>query len=165
MGANVSDILRNHDPADPVDARAVAEAMLQLTGRAIIDGDFESFARCLHYPQRIGSFEGEQILRSQDDARRVYDGVRQTMDALGVTDMTREVVACDYKDATTIQTTHVSYLLAGDRLVQRPYPTHSLLAYRDGHWGIIESHYAVADNTMHGRVLAGTTESEEEHKQ
>ena len=73
------------DPKDPVfeTAHDAAEFLLEITGNALRDGDFDAYAERFALSNVLSSPE-EQSINNMTDLRRVFDGVRALMAEKGM---------------------------------------------------------------------------------
>lgn len=136
-------------------ARDVSEYLLARTGQAYATGDFDLFAACFVLPQWMETFEGRRLIATTEDLRQLFDGVRAHFDRLGVTDLVRHCIAAEFRDPDTVEATHESRLLAGNRLVQQPYPCFSVLKRTDAGWQVAGGQYAIPDALAHSAALTG----------
>ena len=139
------------------DPKAVSESLLEKTGAAYKSGDAESVVQCFLLPQEMGTFEGRRLMETPEQLRDTFEAVRLYHRRLGVTQMVRHCLVAEYKDADTIEATHESRLLSGQRLVQRPYPAFSVLKRIGGVWKIASSQYAITDAPFLSDALMGRT--------
>ena len=132
------------DPPDPPEesAREIVERLLEQTGQAILSNDFSLAEPCFKLPQDIQIFDSGVPIRTVEDLRALFEGVRDHYASLGVTDLQRPCTSSVFHDADTIYATHMTYVLAGGVLVMEPYPVFSILHRDDGTWRIAHSVYA-----------------------
>jgi hypothetical protein len=133
-------------------ASDIAEAILEVTGDALLSGDFEAFAAVFHVPQTMATMAGSIHMETIDDMRRAFDDMQAHFKAVGVTKMVRTCVAAEYKSPTRIETTHVSELLQDNRRLTEPYPVYSILEKVDGDWKVTRGEYAL--EPTNGQALA-----------
>ena len=133
-------------------ASDIAEAILEITGEALMSGNFEAFASVFHVPQVMSTMAGSINMESIDDMRRAFDNSRAHFEAIGVTEMVRNCVAAEYKTPTRIESTHVCNLLHNGKRLNEPYPVFSVLEKVDGAWKVTGSEYAL--ESTNGQALA-----------
>ncbi len=137
-------------------AKDVSEYLLDRTGTALMTGDFDLFAACFSLPQQMETFEGRRRIETRDELKTVFDGVRSYFRQRNVTQLARHCIEATYRDPDTIVTTHMSRVVSGTSLVQKPYPVMSLLCRGDdGIWKVSDSMYAIEDEPRHARALSG----------
>ncbi len=118
--------------------------------------DFDLFAACFVLPQQMETFEGCRYIKTLDDLRTVFDGVTAYFRQKNVTHLARHCIEATYRDPDTIVATHMSRVVSGTSLVQKPYPVMSLLCRDDsGIWRVSDSMYAIEDEPRHARALSG----------
>jgi hypothetical protein len=71
-------------PTSHGSAFEVASSLLEITGKAIETGDFDTFAACFKLPQSLGTMDGIRKLTTRDDIRQVFDGVRRRYREMGL---------------------------------------------------------------------------------
>jgi ketosteroid isomerase-like protein len=133
-------------------ATDIAEALLDLTGTAIMKRDFDAFAPSFQLPHVMVTIKDVITVETSDDLRRAFDQMCDHFAAIGVTDLVRQIVAAEYKTPARIQSTHVADLLHNGKRLADPYPVYSVLEKIDGQWKITSSEYAV--EPMSGPALA-----------
>ncbi len=133
-------------------ASDIAEALLEITGDALLSGNFDAFAAVFHVPQVMATMAGPIHMETMDDMRRAFDEMHQHFKAIGVTEMVRTCVAADYKSSTRIESTHVSDLLHNGKRLSEPYPVFSVLEKVDGDWKVTGGEYALEPSN--GQALA-----------
>ncbi len=142
------------NPWSEVSAKVVSEQLLEETGNALLNRDFESFAKAFHVPQTVTTYDRTIELETVDDLRRVFEQMCTSFESLSVTDYVRECVAAEFKSKTVIETTHVSHLIRNGTHVMPPYPVYSTLEMKDGRWKVSGGAYAVDQDTGQARALA-----------
>ena len=133
-------------------ASDIAEAILEITGDALLSGDFDAFAAVFHVPQVMATMAGPINMETVDDMRRAFDELHQHFKAIGVTDMVRSIVAAEYETPARIQSTHVSNLLHNGKRLNEPYPVFSVLERINGDWKVTGGEYAL--EPTNGQALA-----------
>lgn len=133
-------------------ATDIAQALLEVTGNALMSEDFAAFAAVFHVPQVMTTMAGPIQMETIDDMRRAFDDMCQHFAAIGVTELIRNCVAAEYKTPTRIETTHVSELLHNGKRLSEPYPVFSVLEKIDGNWKVTGGEYALEPSN--GQALA-----------
>ena len=124
-------------------AKDISEAILEITGEALISGDFEAFASVFHVPQYMATLAGPIYMETREDMRRAFDEMHGFFKTSGITELNREVTEARYVSETRIESTHVSNP-AGDRgFVKGPYPVFSIIEKIDGTWKVAGSEYVL----------------------
>lgn len=118
--------------------------MLEETGRGLDTGDFALFEPCFEIPQETVIFDsGTPPIRTRDDLRALFDGVRSHYAELDVERIIRPCIEATFHDSDTIYATHVTFLLKGNELLKEPYPVFASIKRRGDGWKIVHSVYAV----------------------
>lgn len=133
-------------------ASDVAEALLEVTGDALMTSDFPAFAAVFRVPQQMATMAGPIHMETVEDMQRAFVDMCQHFKAIGVTDMFRTCVSAEYRTPTKIETTHVSELLQNGKRLNEPYPVFSVLEKIDGNWMVTSSEYAL--EATNGQALA-----------
>lgn len=133
-------------------ASDIAEALLDITGNALMSDDFDAFAAVFHVPQVMATMAGTVHMETLDDMRRAFDGMHEHLTAIGVTEMFRTCAAAEFKSPTRIESTHVTELLRDGKRLNEPYPVFSVLEKIDGNWKVTGSEYAL--EASDGQALA-----------
>ncbi len=141
-------------------ARAVSEYLLEVTGRAMLDRDFDTVSAVFALPNRITTAGQTKVVTTVCELSRIMKGVCGYYEAQGVTALDRRCVAADFRGPDRVEATHVSRLLAGEREVAPPFPVYSVLERQDGMWRIASSDYAIDDDGPHGTALLCRNENE-----
>lgn len=129
--------------ADGLSAKEISKIFLERTGSAAFSNDFETFSKCFHLPQEIGSFEGLRTIETLDELREVFDGTRSYIRQMGITQTIRHCIEANFRDVDTIAATHETRLLIGQTMAQPPYVAFSILKKFSDGWKITFSQYAV----------------------
>lgn len=139
----------------PKTAREIAEDLLARTGQGLITGDFRLFCECFALPKEMETFEGRRVIRTEAEMEAVFRDVRAYYAKIGMTKMDRHIVDAEYRNATSIVSTHQSRLVAECELVQQPFDVLSVIELIDGDWRIRHSQYAIVDSEDHNTALIG----------
>jgi ketosteroid isomerase-like protein len=134
-------------------ASDIVEAILEVTGGALMSGDFDTLAAVFHVPQTIATMAGPIHMETADDLRRAFDGTHQYFKDLGVTEIIRECVAAKYTSPTRIECTHVTELVKNGERLNDPYPVFSVLEKVDGGWKVTRGEYALEATNGHALAL------------
>lgn len=136
-------------------AREIAEDLLARTGQGLITGDFKLFGECFALPKEMETFEGRRVIRTQAEMESVFNDVRAYYAKIGMTHMERHVVDAEFRNPTSIVSTHQSRLVAEYELVQQPFDVLSVIELIEGAWRIRHSQYAIVDSEDHNTALIG----------
>jgi hypothetical protein len=134
-------------------AREVSEFLLDVTGRGLLQRDFELFASAFHLPHPVSTMDDRFVLQTRDDLRRAFDSTCDHHKDAGVTDMVRYCEAAAFKSPTCVEATHVAQLMRGSEPLQDPYPVFSVLQKIEGAWKIMSSDYAMDSTTGRAKAL------------
>ena len=146
---------RKHLSETEKSARKIAEDLLERSGRGLLTGDFGLFADCFALPTEMETFDGRRIIKTLAELEAAFDAVRAYFGTTGMTRMERHIVDAEFRNPTSIFSTHQSCLAAEDVLVQQPFDVLSVIALIDGRWRIRHSQYAITDSHAHKMALIG----------
>lgn len=140
---------------DLTEAVAITQELLDITGAAILSGDFVSFCDCFSLPTVFDTFEGRVRLDTVADLEARFKKVRAHYASLNMTDHVRHIVSAEWFDSRTIHATHQGRVLSGNMLMQAPYTVFSILKNTGTRWQITVSQYAIPDSDQHNAALTG----------
>jgi hypothetical protein len=141
-------------PTSHGSAFEVASSLLEITGKAIETGDFDTFAACFKLPQSLGTMDGIRKLTTRDDIRQVFDGVRRRYREMGPYRLDRWIAAALYDGPDEIRSSHVTHVLSTEgRLLMDPFVSMTRLERQAGQWQIADNLYSVNKDTAHGQAL------------
>ncbi|MEL6641202.1 MAG: hypothetical protein AAFP98_07795 [Pseudomonadota bacterium] len=133
-------------------ASDVSQALLDITGAALMSGDFDAFASAFHVPQHMATMAGPVFMETTEDMRRAIDEMHNHIKGIGATDLVRKCVVAEYKTPSRIEATHTSEILKDGKRLSGTYPGFSVLEKIDGNWKVTASEYALEAND--GKALA-----------
>lgn len=140
--------------ADGHTAREISEALLEITGKALIGNDFESFERCFHVPHLIETPDEKRVLKTQAALRRVFDCVVEDYRNRNITDLIRITEVAEFRGPFRVEATHCTHMMSRHLRVMDPFPCFSVLEFIDDRWQCTSSQYAVDQKTTVGRALS-----------
>lgn len=140
---------------DPAIALDIAQKALDATGAAILSGDFDAIENAFALPVLFGTFDGEVLIETAEELEARFKDVRAHHRSLGVTDMVRNILECDWHDGETIHTTFQSRLLSGETLAQAPYTTLTKTKKFGDAWKCTSMLIAIPDSEEHNEALLG----------
>ena len=118
-------------------------------------GGFAKFSSCFILPKEMETFEGRRVINTLAELEEVFDDVRRYYQSIGMTRMERRIVDSEFRNSTTIVSTHNSRLYAEDQLIQQPFDVLSVIELVEGAWRIRHSEYAITDSNAHNHALVG----------
>jgi len=136
-------------------ARAITTELLNRSGRAFVNGDFDAFLSCISLPYRLETFDGKRLVETEDQLRDVFEAVRMHHRKTSVTEMNRHVVEALFRDQDTILATFETRLLHKNILTQAPYPVFAVIVRENGAWKTNNMTVAVEDSAAHNALLMG----------
>lgn len=139
--------------ADGKTAIEISERLLELTGKALLGNDFDSFALHFHVPHTIETPDRKTVLKTRAALEAVFDTVVQDYADRQVTKLIRFCEVAEFRGPFKVEATHISHMMCGDLRVMDPYPSFTVLEFIDGRWKATSSQYAVDGNTNVGRAL------------
>ncbi len=135
-------------------AESVAEEILYLTGKAILENDDSIFISCVALPLLMETINGQRVFVSDREICQSLAGVRQYMKDNGFVDFVRTVVSSEFLDEGTIGSTHVCQMLHRDGTAERaPFPVYSIFRRYGGSWKMTSCIYAILDSPEHNNAL------------
>lgn len=136
------------------EAEAIAEDLLVRTGKAMMDGDADTFLSCFTLPQMMETTTGRHLVTSLAELHCIYRNMVAFLDRSGVMEMHRTIVAAEFRDADMIVSTHVARLISRNGYPRRsPFPVQSVLRRMEQHWKIASSIYVILDSDEHNEAL------------
>lgn len=142
-----------HDPHFEGPA-AVGNYMLDITGTALLNGDFDAFFSRCHLPQTLGTFEGTRILATAEDIQTIFTSVCAHLRTIGALELRRRTIAARFIEANQVQYTFSSqYVLPGLQLTPESV-AHGRLVRTEGRWKIADHHYATSNPKLQQALSA-----------
>lgn len=135
-------------------AKDISEMLLELTGDALMDGNFDTFATCFHLPHTIETPDFKRVLETRADLKAVFDSVTDDYRRKRVTELIRICEVAEFKTETRIEATHITHMMSGNQRVNDPFPNFSVLEYIAGRWQATTTQYAVDNKTTVGRAIS-----------
>ncbi|MEO1491865.1 MAG: hypothetical protein AAFV19_06905 [Pseudomonadota bacterium] len=127
------------------------------TGRTMIDGDFDGFARHFSLPLMMETFEGKQTLDTIERLKVTFDGAYEFYTRHNVKELYRHCVDAQFRDPETIESTHESRVISHGVLIIPPFPVFSVIRRFEDCWKIIKCSYAVSEADDLNRALLAQT--------
>ena len=84
------------------EAWRIATYMVERTRASIFEGDFEIFADSFTYPHTSTTEDKTIEIKDVEDMRRLFDNVRASHKKMGMTHLSRECIAAEFKDEDTL---------------------------------------------------------------
>jgi len=134
-------------------AREIAQAILDMTGNALLSNDFEAFAPYFQLPHLIEAAEQRRMLTTTADLRMAFDKVVEDIRLKQVTDLIRVCEVAEFRSATRLVHTHASHMMSGNLRATEPFHSYSVLDLVGGRWLVSSSQYAVDSKTAVGRAM------------
>ncbi|WP_224815494.1 hypothetical protein [Hasllibacter sp. MH4015] len=135
-------------PGLPMDADSAADIFqrhLDATTKLVFAGHVEAFADHIMLPYVFRTAAGEDIAESRDELLSDIRKINAWLTSQGATDFHRIVHKARFLDDTSIEGTHVSYILRGAIPINDPYRSRMILK-RDGDtWRAAYSEHELAD--------------------
>lgn len=132
-----------------------ARDFLEITGRAMNEGDFGAFRACFGDTLTLATSLGEREVLTDAEFEATFGRVRWHYRSLRVTRMARRLLHTLQVRADTFVSVHETRLYRGRSLVQEPFRTLSTYNLVDGRWRIVDSCYAISDSPCHDRAILG----------
>ena len=135
-------------------AKDISEAILEITGDALVSGDFDAFASVFHVPQYMATMAGPVYMETKDDMRRAFDDMYAHFQTAGVDRLNRKVTEAHYVSDTTIESTHLSEVVSADGTSLGTYPVFSVIEKIDGVWKVARSEYCLEADSAQASAIA-----------
>ena len=136
-----------------IDAKTIAQELLDETGAALLSGDFKRFAPHFFLPQVLSLEEEKVLVSTEEELRATFENRYAFFASMKIDVIHRYIDSAAYVSPTQIHSTHVSDLLSGANRLRGPYPVFSILRLVEGKWVIEMSDYAVPANSCEGLAL------------
>jgi len=145
------------DPKDPVfeTAHDAAEFLLEITGDALRDGDFDAYAERFALSNVISSPKGTRSINNMTDLRRVFDGIRALMAEKGDAEMIRTIISARFTGLDELTANHITCWIVDGVRIAAPYTCTGNARLIDGRWQIVRSSYLVKAIPDLAALLAG----------
>ena len=137
-----------------ISARDVAEAILEVTGEALLSGDCESFCAVFHVPIKMAINTESVYIETRDDLCRAFTDLHQRYRTLGVTALNRYISDAAYVAPDVIKSTHISERIGPTMEPQELYPVFTTITKLDGVWKVTACEYAIDEDSMLARAIA-----------
>ncbi|KNG92262.1 hypothetical protein [Pseudaestuariivita atlantica] len=133
----------------------MAEWFLRVTGACFFNGDVDTFCKCFHVPHETETPDGTVRIESHSELRALFNAVVGHFNACGATRLERTCIAAEYLNADLLAATHISRLLQGDKLLQRPYRCFTIIKRFPDGWKIAHGSYVISDSPSHNAAILG----------
>ena len=141
------------------DAEFIAEELLEITGCALLEGDFERFSACFALPLRLETIEGIRTVSSREEFLEVFEDVRNHMHDTKVVDFVRTVMSASFTDENTIGSVHICNEIYEGGILERPaYPVRSIIKRTGETWKIVSCFYVILDSANHNAAIVSPSE-------
>lgn len=141
-------------------AEVIAKELLEITGTALLTGNFELLQSCFALPLTLKTIDGQKTLETRDELRATVEAVRNHMFETGVVDLVRTVMLSLFEDGDTITSVHICSEIHRGGILNRPtYPVYSTLVRVGSRWRIAYCRYLIFDRPEHNLALVGDSRS------
>jgi hypothetical protein len=125
----------------------ICEHLLDLTRRALLEGDFDAFEQAFMLPHIHTTRDGTTFLETREDLQELHTRMTREFARLGVDDIHRVILSASFVGSDRIVVQTVSHLLSGGRRVNTPFPVMTELQRCGPQWRIASANYVVrSDN-------------------
>ena len=135
-------------------ALEIAQGLLDRTGAALMSGDPADFVPCFRLPHVLNTFDRERVIETEAQLVETFRLVSTNYREEGITDLVRIVISAVFIAEDEIHQTDMSHWMEGAQRVAEPFPSYSVITYREGRWAIAHSEYAIPDDLRLARTLA-----------
>jgi len=129
--------------SDAPNPRAIHQEVLDRTGQAYFEDDFDTFAQYFLLPQDVATFDGTRHLKDRSDLEDLFRSMRAFMLAKGGTRLERWNVAAEFDDPETLRAIHESRLMNAYEVIGNGHAAFSILRFSEGRWQVAYSQYIV----------------------
>jgi hypothetical protein len=125
----------------------ICEHLLDLTRRALLEGDFDAFEQAFLLPHIHTTLDGTTFLETREDLLELHTRMTHEFARLGVDDIHRVILSAAFTGPDRIIVQTVSHHLSGGRRVNTPFPVMTELQRCGPQWRIASANYVVrSDN-------------------
>ncbi len=135
-------------------AQDISEAILEITGDALLSQDFDAFFAVFHVPQYMATMAGPIFMETRADMERAFAEMSRYFKEAGITKLDREITESRYVNENKIESTHVATTYRGNEVVKGPYPVFSVIEWIDGTWKVTGSEYVLEPDCDQAIALA-----------
>jgi len=137
-------------------AKAIAEQLLDVTGAALLSGNFQAFRPHFILPNTIETFETSWVLETEEDLRDHFEQVVAHLRKMNVTTLARRVLASEFRGNVRISSPPETRLMVGHFQISDPYPALSVLIRQGQVWRVAEAKYAMTEKHAHAGAYSAT---------
>jgi hypothetical protein len=134
-------------------AKEISEMLLEITGTALLENDFDRFSNRFYIPHFIATAENKTVLETRQDLRELFNTAVAGYSRQRITNLARFCEVAEYRSDTRIEAMHITHLMSGNQRVAEPFPSFSVLEFIDARWQITSSQYALDKTTMFGNAI------------
>jgi len=124
-------------------AQAIADRALEVTGHALLTGNFELFRPEFGLPHHVTTPEGSKRMERMEEIEAAFDSVVAHFRKLQVVDMRRTVETAFFEADDRLYFSYASRLRFADMSVDDPYYCHGIMRKDGDAWVVIDTHYAL----------------------
>ncbi|MEX3014443.1 hypothetical protein [Gymnodinialimonas hymeniacidonis] len=124
------------------DAKAIYQDVLDTMDAHIENGAFDAFAARIILPYRVQTHETTHHVEDRSQLRAGFDDMRHRMTLRNIARRSRHCASATFKDATTIEGHHITWLVTDDHTIVESYQVSNTLACSDGLWCIAGNGYS-----------------------
>lgn len=139
-------------------AQDISQMLLEKTGKALLEGDFDTFEQCFALPHVIDTPDRKTTLKTRDALRMMFFRVVEDYRDRNITDIIRFCEVAEFRSPHKVEATHISHMMAGSQRVIDPFPGFSVIELIEGRWQLTSTQYAVDNETIVGRALKKMSE-------
>lgn len=135
------------------EAKDIVEQLLDVTGRALLSGDFKAFAWVFNANHDIKTVSEHITVQDEDDLLRLFNHMHKYFKTARVTEIIRICEAAEFVTPTKITSTHVSHLISDGTRLRAPYPVLLTNEFINGRWMVTCGQYDLPTNCSQARAL------------
>lgn len=131
----------------------IAQHVLEATGRALMQRDFDRFRPFFLLPQTVTTAGKRVELATSDDLKAAFFNMCDHFETIGVTELRRTCIAAEFRGPDEIASTHESIVRCGENVALPPYPVYSVMKRVGDAWLVAGSDYMLDDDHPQARAL------------
>jgi hypothetical protein len=143
--ASVPHLERAHQIVDLTNPLHVCQHVLDVSGDALTEDDFDLFAAFFSLPHDVDTFGMRLTLSDRNDLYAVFRNSRSHFEEAGATHRIRNCISATLKDDGRIIYSYLIRVMNGNYPLRDAIPCYGTLQAVDGFWLVTRSSYAVEE--------------------
>lgn len=136
---------KDRDSGAPVTvANMIHEHLTQISGQAILTGNFDLFESCFHLPHDITTSAGTHRVESREEFRAIFNKLGKGIRDRGITRYDRVSTSAKFVSDTEISATHDSFAYGADGELIDQTTAYAKIEFINRRWGVSAAEYTVS---------------------